>query len=132
MRHWIAIALAGGASIVAAAAFAGGPDNEAGVPLSPAEAAGAWTLDSDGHSICTIKLGVDKTKDVYPAKAQSSCNQAFAGEPAGWRPTHDGMQLVGADGAPLLAFSRWSNSLFVSHRSSGVDLQLRRGQEQTP
>jgi hypothetical protein len=132
MRKTIAIALAAGVGLLAAAAYADGPDNEAGVPLSPAEAAGAWTLESDGHSICTIKLGVDKAKDAYPAKAQSSCREALAGDPAGWRPTHDGMQLVGADGAPLLAFARWSNSLFVSHRSSGVDLQLRRGREPTP
>ena len=132
MRHWIALALAAGLSFSAAAALADGPDNEAGVPLSPAEAGGAWTLESDGHSICVIKLGADKAKDAYPAKAQSSCREVLSGDPAGWRPTHDGMQLVGADGAPLLAFARWSNSLFVSHRSSGVDLQLRRGQEQTP
>jgi hypothetical protein len=27
----------------------------------------------------------------------------------------------------VIAFNRWSNSLFVSHRSSGVDIQLKRG-----
>jgi len=27
----------------------------------------------------------------------------------------------------LAPFNRWSNSLFVSHRSSGVDVQLMRG-----
>ena len=26
-----------------------------------------------------------------------------------------------------MGFNRWSNSLFVAHRSSGVDVQLRRG-----
>ena len=42
------------------------------------------------------------------------------------------MRLVSADGAPLLSFNRWSNSLFVSHRSSGVDVQLRRGKGPVP
>ena len=37
------------------------------------------------------------------------------------------MQLIDAGGQPLIAFHRWSNSLFVSRRSSGVDIQLRRG-----
>jgi hypothetical protein len=27
----------------------------------------------------------------------------------------------------LASFNRWSNSLFVSHRSGGVDVQLMRG-----
>ena len=45
----------------------------------------------------------------------------------GWAPTGDGMALTGSDGHVLIAFSRWSNSLFVSHRASGFDLQLRRG-----
>jgi hypothetical protein len=27
----------------------------------------------------------------------------------------------------VIAFNRWSNSLFVSHRASGADIQLRRG-----
>jgi hypothetical protein len=37
------------------------------------------------------------------------------------------MSLVDSDGQTVLGFSRWSNSLFVSHRSSGVDVQLKRG-----
>jgi hypothetical protein len=27
----------------------------------------------------------------------------------------------------VLSFGRWSNSLFVSHQASGVDIQLQRG-----
>jgi hypothetical protein len=38
-----------------------------------------------------------------------------------------GRALIGSDGRSLIAFSRWSNSLFVSYRSGGVDIQLRRG-----
>jgi len=42
-------------------------------------------------------------------------------------PTADGMKLVGADGQTVVAFGRWSNSLFVTSPGSGVSLQLRRG-----
>jgi hypothetical protein len=37
------------------------------------------------------------------------------------------MNLTGADGQVLVGFNRWSDSLLVSHPSSGVDVQLRRG-----
>jgi hypothetical protein len=37
------------------------------------------------------------------------------------------MALTDPGGKTILAFHRWSNSLFVSHRASGVDVQLRRG-----
>ena len=37
------------------------------------------------------------------------------------------MALTGADGQVLMRFDRWSNSLFVSRRTSGDDLQLMRG-----
>jgi hypothetical protein len=40
------------------------------------------------------------------------------------------MALTGVDGQVLAPFNRWSNSLFVSHRSSGVDVQLMRGPPQ--
>ena len=60
------------------------------------------------------------------APAELQRRPARQARPAG-RPTKDGMQLIGADGQPVIAFHRWSNSLFVSHRSSGVDIQLRRG-----
>jgi hypothetical protein len=116
MKTWIiAAALAAGAGAASA------EDREAGVPLSPAEAAGAWTLQSAGQALCTIRLGAD-----HSARAASDCAGALPGAPAAWRPTADGMALVGADGQSLIGFSRWSNSLFVSHRASGVDVQLRR------
>jgi hypothetical protein len=37
------------------------------------------------------------------------------------------MNLVDASGQTLIGFGRWSNSLLVSHRSSGEDIQLERG-----
>jgi hypothetical protein len=119
MKTWI---LGAGLAIAACAGPVAAEDREAGVPLSPAEAAGAWTLESAGHAVCAIRLGAD-----HSAHAASDCAGALPGPPAGWRPTADGMALVGADGQALLGFNRWSNSLFVSHRASGVDVQLRRG-----
>jgi hypothetical protein len=117
----IAAGLAG-ATLLASASLAAAEDNEAGVPLKPAEAAGAWTIESGGHALCTLTLGASHT-----VKAPATCGDVLATSPTGWQPTRDGMQLVSADGQPVIAFHRWSNSLFVSHRSSGVDIQLRRG-----
>jgi hypothetical protein len=37
------------------------------------------------------------------------------------------MRLLGADGATVMTFDRWSNSLLVSRIGSAGDLQLRRG-----
>jgi hypothetical protein len=117
----IAVGLAAAALFVGAR-FAVAEDNEAGVPLTPAEAAGAWTVASQGQDLCVLTLGAEHT-----VKAPRSCSDALPGNPTTWQPTKDGMQLIGAGGQPVLAFHRWSNSLFVSHRSSGVDIQLRRG-----
>jgi hypothetical protein len=117
----IAVGLAGAALFVGAR-FAVAEDNEAGVPLTPAEAAGAWTVASQGQDLCVLTLGPEHT-----VKAPRTCSDALPGNPTTWQPTKDGMQLIGASGQPVLAFHRWSNSLFVSHRSSGVDIQLRRG-----
>lgn len=102
-------------------------DHEAGVPLVPAEAAGTWSLSSGGADICKVTLGGAKAGNAgYSASAPATCGEALPAGVTGWSPTGDGMALTGADGKVLIAFNRWSNSLFVSHRSSGADLQLRR------
>jgi Protease inhibitor Inh len=101
-------------------------DHEAGVPLTPAEAAGVWTLETGGRDLCAMTLGTQKSGSGFAVQA-GNCSSALPGTPTAWQPTHDGMALVGADGARIIAFNRWSNSLFVSHQSSGTDLQLRRG-----
>jgi hypothetical protein len=97
-------------------------DNEAGVPLTPAEAAGVWTIESAGHALCTVTLGASHT-----VKTSASCSEYFPMSPTSWQPTKDGMQLIDTKGGAPIAFHRWSNSLLVSHRASGVDIQLRRG-----
>jgi hypothetical protein len=115
-------AAAAAAALVAGASSVRAADNEAGVPLTPTEAAGSWTVASNGQDLCTVTLSAS-----HGAKAQSSCRDVIPGAPTTWQSTSDGVQLLSADGHELIAFHRWSNSLFVSHRSSGVDLQLRRG-----
>jgi hypothetical protein len=119
-----AVAAAGllGSAPFATAQEAGPPDHEAGVPLTPAEAAGVWTVSSAGHDLCTLSLTA-----AHGVKAPATCGDALMGSPTAWTATSDGMALNGPNGRLMLAFHRWSNSLFVSHRASGVDIQLRRG-----
>jgi hypothetical protein len=105
---------------LARAAFAA--DNEAGVPLSPAEAAGGWTVETGGHAVCMITLTAS-----HGATVGNGCADALPSGITGWSATADGMALTGAGGQVLAPFNRWSNSLFVSHRSSGMDVQLMRG-----
>ena len=127
MKPFIAAGLSA-ASLALGATAAQAWDHEAGVPLTPAEAAGGWTLESAGRPVCMVRLTATKTSDAgYAASAPASCGEALPPGVAGWTPTGDGMALTGADGRVLIAFDRWSNSLFVSHRSSGVDVQLQRG-----
>ena len=113
------VALAGAAPAQDSAAA---HDHEAGVPLSPAEAAGGWTVETGGRAICMIRLTAD-----HGATPSGSCGDALPAGVAGWQPTADGMALTDGSGQVLTPFNRWSNSLFVSHRSSGVDVQLMRG-----
>jgi Protease inhibitor Inh len=123
-----AAVLLASAGMAAAQEAAGTGDHEAGVSLSPSEAAGAWTLESGGHSICVLKLGAEKIAGgAFKAEASSNCGDTLPAGVAGWTPSAHGMNLVDAGGQTLIGFGRWSNSLLVSHRSSGVDVQLRRG-----
>src|SRR5580698_2663331 len=123
MRFTFTIPLATAFLLLARAAMAA--DHEAGVPLSPAEAAGAWTVEAGGHAICIIQLTTD-----HLAKPAQNCGDSLPSGVTGWTTTADGMALTGQDGQVLTPFNRWSNSLFVSHRSSGVDVQLMRGPPQ--
>lgn len=108
------------AGLLASLPAAGAEDHEAGVPLTPAAAAGAWSVSSNGQDLCVLTLDAN-----HGVKAPHSCDDALPGRPTTWQPTKDGVALIGA--GPPVEFHRWSNSLFVSHRSSGVDIQLRRG-----
>ncbi len=127
MRLFLAIAGFGCAFMAATPLTVSAADHEAGVPLAPSEAAGVWTVESGGRSICTVELGTAKVGAGYGAKASGACGDTLKGTPTAWTSTRDGMSLIDATGQPLIRFNRWSNSLFVSHTSSGVDVQLRRG-----
>ncbi|MDB5481110.1 MAG: Protease inhibitor Inh [Caulobacteraceae bacterium] len=128
MSPLVAAAGMAAAILLLASGLAAAADEQAGVPLAPGEAAGAWTLEAQGRSICVLKLGAEKTKaGAYKLDAPASCGDALPAGLAGWWPDPDGMSMVDANGQTLISFGRWSNSLLVSHRSSGVDLQLRRG-----
>ena len=120
MKPWTIAAGAAAAALLTTTALA--EDNEAGVPLTPAEAAGTWTVSSGGRDLCQLTLGA-----AHTVKATAACDAALIGAATAWAPTRDGMSLNTGDGQVVIAFHRWSNSLFVSHRSSGVDIQLRRG-----
>ena len=104
-------------------------DHEAGVPLTPTEAVGGWTLETGGHAVCMVRLTAHSTGQVtFMARAPgATCGAALPTGVAGWTPTHDGMALTDASGNQLISFNRWSNSLFVAHASSGRDIQLQRG-----
>jgi hypothetical protein len=121
--------IGGAIAALASASAAPAADNEAGVALTPAEAAGAWTVEAGGRSICVLSLGTRKVSTIgYAVEVPSACGEALPNGAAAWAPASGGMKLISADGGTVLSFGRWSNSLFVSHRSSGVDVQLKRGE----
>src|SRR5579864_4754550 len=125
MRTKLTLALA--AAAVLCAGVAAAADNEAGVPLSPGDAAGVWTLESGGQAICRVALSARATGAGFLATPDGGCGDALPAGVAGWAPTGDGMALTGAGGKVLLPFDRWSNSLFVAHIGSGRNVQLMRG-----
>ncbi len=102
-------------------------DNQAGVPLNPADAAGPWTVENGGAAVCTLTLKATKAGAAGFALSPGGCSGALPPGATGWTPTGDGMAITSSSGQVLLAFNRWSNSLLVTHRASGVDLQLKRG-----
>ncbi len=102
-------------------------DNEAGVPLSPNDAPGVWTLESGGHAVCRLRLTARTTRAGFLATPDAACGSALPQGVTGWTPTGGGMALTGAGGQVLLPFDRWSNSLFVARIGAGRDVQLMRG-----
>ena len=123
----------------AAAILVGGPvfaqntpataerDQMAGKPLAPSEAAGPWTLEKDGRSLCVITLGREKSGQGYHVDAGNSCQGSLPATPAAWEPTDHGMKLVDGQGQTVMTFGRWSDSLLVASQHSEQSLQLRRG-----
>jgi len=103
---------------------------QAGTPLAPADAAGPWTLQSKGGAVCAVTLTARSAAvgGDFVASIGPECQQAYGmAAAAAWKPTRDGLAFTAGDGSTVVGFNRWSNSLFVSHRASGADLQLSRG-----
>src|SRR5580698_10138061 len=98
MRFTFTIPLATAFLLLARAAMAA--DHEAGVPLSPAEAAGAWTVETGGHAICVVRLTAD-----HGAQVGDNCGDSLAAGVTGWAATADGMVLTGANGQALAPFN---------------------------
>ncbi|HEX4742388.1 MAG TPA: AprI/Inh family metalloprotease inhibitor [Caulobacteraceae bacterium] len=102
-------------------------DQMAGKPLALSEAAGPWTLEKDGMSLCVITLGREKIAQGYRLSTRNSCEHALAATPAAWAPTDHGMKLIDGGGQTVMTFGRWSDSLLVSPLHGEQSLQLRRG-----
>jgi hypothetical protein len=96
-------------------------------PASPGAVADAWQLQSRGRVVCTLELyGRAPKGGPYAAEIPSDCRGALPPGVVGWKPTPEGIALVARDGAAVVAFERWSESLFVSTGAGAPDLQLAR------
>lgn len=123
------------ASIAAASALAAaapslaqdsGP-NSYGTPLRPSDAAAsAWMVESHGETSCRIRLEREQASPGVYRIAAADCGSALPNGVAGWKPDANGLALVDSQGQVVVKFHRWSNSLMVAPRSSGMDLQLQR------
>jgi hypothetical protein len=128
MRLKLALSLIALAWTSGAAFAADAVDHEAGVPLAPAEAAGGWTVESQGHAVCMITLSAARIgAGAYGATPRGDCGALIPPGVAGWTPTSHGMALTDPSGQVLLPFDRWSNSLFVANIATGDNVQLMRG-----
>src|SRR5437762_2411609 len=68
-------------------------DNQAGVPLNPAEAAGPWTIEDGGAAVCTLTLRATRAGAAGFALSPGGCAAALPPGAAGWTPTGDGMAI---------------------------------------
>jgi Protease inhibitor Inh len=121
------ILAAGAAAVLLRGVAIAAPDHMAGMSLAPSDAAGPWTLENNGRSLCVLTLGSEKVGAGYRVSAGESCQGDLPATPAAWEPTDHGMKLVGADGQTVMTFNRWSDSLLVSSLHGETSLQLRRG-----
>lgn len=107
------------AALAPAAASAG--------PAVPREMADSWRVESHGHTLCVVRLSDHAGgAGVYGAQIPADCGTSLPAGVAGWKPTPDGLALVGADGSSILPMDRWSESLYVASGPNAPDLQLSR------
>lgn len=100
-------------------------DYNAGAPLRPSDAAGPWTLQTEGHWVCVLGFGRSRSGPGYALRVPPDCEGVLPDGVLAWTPTDDGMSLIGP--GLEIPFDRWSDSLLVSKRGSGVDVSLSRG-----
>jgi len=97
-----------------------------GVPLPPKDAAGTWTLEGHGHSICHVTLSADLIgPKLYGLQIPADCVPSLPAGIAGWESVVGGMVMVDSGGHVLADFDNWSPELLVSRRSH-LNVQLRR------
>lgn len=117
------IAALSGLPPAAALAQSGAPAK----PAEPGQMADSWQLESKGQTLCVVRLSAHAgAGGVYGAQIPASCGAGLPAGVAGWKPTPEGMALVGADGSPLVTMSRWSESLYVASGPGAPDIQLAR------
>ncbi len=119
------------AGLAAAEALAqnGLGDNQAGIPLRPHDAAARpWALEHQGRTLCHVRLEDRAASgDAFQVAIPPECGGSLPAGVAAWRPVGDGAVFLDGGGKVLIHFDRWSNSLLAASRSSGYDVQLRRG-----
>jgi hypothetical protein len=84
-------------------------------------------LESQGRTLCKVGLRLNAAGQGLYAIDAGDCGEALPAGVAAWKPVTDGLALVDGQGRILVDFDNWSPDLLVSRRSSGGDIQLRRG-----
>jgi Protease inhibitor Inh len=128
MRVLLISVIAASALGAAAPALAqdAGP-NGYGSPLKPSDAAAQpWLVESHGQTTCKLRLESAQTSPGVYRVSAGDCGGALPTGVAGWKPDDSGLSLVDSQGQVVVKLNRWSNSLMVAPRASGVDLQLQR------
>ena len=88
MRLWMIAAGVAGVALLSYPHAAVSADQQAGVPLAPADVAGPWTVESGGHAVCVVSLGSSKAgRAGFSVKAPADCGDALPTNVAGWEPT---------------------------------------------
>ena len=97
-----------------------------GLPMKPHDAAaGPWTLRTRDHTICTLTLsGEPGGGGVYGVTIPRECGSEIPPGVIGWKPSADGLALVGSDAAPVLDFNQWTPRDLVARRNVAPYLEM--------
>ena len=115
-----------GATLLFAPLRALAADHQPAAPVT--DAAGPWTLESDGRPICVLDFGKEKISAAsFALTVPMACGDALPSDVVAWTAAANGVRLVGFDDSSVMGFSRSSDDVLVSRRSDGMVLQLERG-----